>query len=169
MPHEWITRPDPEAGAGVNAELHLWPYRSLPKRGFVTFVGITLGLVTLPLLAVVGTPILWALLPFIAAAIGAIWYALMRSYKDGSVVEQLIISPGRLQLTRHNPRGPSQHWEADPYWVTLTVHDEDGPVPSYLTLKGAGREVEVGAFLPEAERIEIAGELSRILASLHRS
>jgi len=39
-------------------------------------------------------------------------------------------------------------------------------VPNYLTLKGEGREVELGAFLSEAERIalkdEVQGHISRL-------
>lgn len=181
MPHDWISRPDsrrrgggprpmppalrhaPPPDAEILAELHLWPYRSLPKRGFVTFIGITLGLVSLPLLAVLGSPVLWALLPFIGGAIGAIWWALMRSYRDGTVIEVLQLSPGKLRLTRYNPRGTKQYWEADPYWVRLSVDPESGPVPHYLTLHGGGREVEIGAFLPEEERIEIAEELQALL------
>ena len=35
-----------------------------------------------------------------------------------------------------------------------------GPVPNYLTLKAKGREVELGAFLSEEERITFGNELS---------
>jgi uncharacterized membrane protein len=36
-------------------------------------------------------------------------------------------------------------------------------VPQYLTLRGAGREVELGAFLTEAERVSLESELRRAL------
>ena len=45
MPHEW-TRPPSDTGP-VEAELQLWPYRSLPKRGFAGFVGGTAALIAL--------------------------------------------------------------------------------------------------------------------------
>jgi uncharacterized membrane protein len=48
--------------------------------------------------------------------------------------------------------------------VRLTVHKTGGPVPQYLTLKGNGREVELGAFLTEAERLTLADELNAALA-----
>ncbi|NBQ49967.1 MAG: DUF2244 domain-containing protein, partial [Marivivens sp.] len=60
MPYEWID-PLPVDDAPL-AELHLWPYRSLPKAGFVWFVGGTVALLSLPLLAVIGTAVLWGLL-----------------------------------------------------------------------------------------------------------
>jgi uncharacterized membrane protein len=40
-------------------------------------------------------------------------------------------------------------------------------VPNYLTLKGEGREVELGAFLSEAERIALREDLQDRLRLLH--
>ncbi|WPY95931.1 DUF2244 domain-containing protein [Limimaricola variabilis] len=166
MPHEW-TRPPSETGP-VEAELQLWPYRSLPKRGFAGFVGGTAALIALPLLMVLGTPVLWALLPFLAGAIAAIWWALARSYRDGEVIERLEIRPDRIRLTRRDRGRPERVWEADPYWVELRLHEGERPVPGYLTLRGAGREVELGAFLPEDERRALAEDLQRLLARIGR-
>jgi uncharacterized membrane protein len=39
-------------------------------------------------------------------------------------------------------------------------------VPQYLTLSGGGRVVELGAFLTEAERVALKGEIERLLVSL---
>jgi uncharacterized membrane protein len=39
-------------------------------------------------------------------------------------------------------------------------------VPNYVTLSGAGREVEIGAFLSEDERKALYGELSDRVAKL---
>ena len=155
MPYEWIKSDIP----GEPTELHLWPYRSLPKKGFVVFIGITAGLVLLPLLAVLGSPILWGLLPFILIALAAIWYFLQRSYKDGEILEELRIWPDRVTLIRHNPRSPTQEWEANPYWVQPVLHPKGGPVEQYLTLKGGPREVELGSFLTPEEREALADEL----------
>jgi uncharacterized membrane protein len=166
MPHEW-TRPPSDTGP-VEAELQLWPYRSLPKRGFAGFVGGTAALIALPLLMVLGTPVLWALLPFLLAAIAAIWWALARSYRDGEVIERLEIRPDRIRLTRRDRGRPERVWEADPYWVELRLHEGERPVPGYLTLRGAGREVELGAFLPEDERRALAEDLQRLLARIGR-
>lgn len=164
MPYEW-TRPDPAPGAPV-AELHAWPYRSLPRRGMVVFIGLTCCLVAMPLLAVIGSPVLWGLLPFLAIAIAGLWWAIERSYTDGTVLEELRLWPDRLCLTRHNPRAPRQDWEANPYWVRLHLHATGGPVEDYLTLKGNGREVELGAFLSPEERKSLHDELARALAEL---
>jgi len=161
MPYEWI-KPDDWPDAPM-AELHLWPYRSLPKKGFVLFIGLTVGMIALPLTAVIGSKILWALLPFLAAAVAGLWYALSRSYRDGSTLEILTLRRDRIALIRHNPRGPVQEWRANPYWTTVQMHPTGGPVPHYLTLKGDAREVEIGAFLSEAERIKLKDQLADAL------
>jgi len=163
MPYEWIT---PEAEDAPQAELHLWPYRSLPRRGFVTFMAATLVMVTMPLLASLGTPVLWGLLPFLAITIGGLWWALQRNHDDGLTIEELRLWSDRITLTRHNPRGPRQDWEANPHWVRLTDHEGGGPIPHYITLKGAGREVELGAFLSEEERVALHDDLRKRLGEL---
>ncbi|KGB81506.1 MAG: DUF2244 domain-containing protein [Confluentimicrobium sp.] len=176
MPYEWEKQMNGapeisgassyEAGAAPLAILHLWPYRSLPRRGFVAFIAITCALILMPLIAVVGSPVLWGLLPFVAGAVALTWFLLERSYKDGTLLEELRLWPDRIELTRHNPRGPRQEWSSNPYWVRLRLHPEGGPVENYLTLKGRGREVELGAFLTPGERTALRDELQRALAAL---
>ncbi|MFT4783202.1 MAG: putative membrane protein [Paracoccaceae bacterium] len=166
MPLEWEERPETVAPLSLPPSdkpvlrLSLWPHRSLPKKGFVFFIGITLGLICVPLLAVIGTVVLWALLPFLGVTVGGVWYALQRSYRDGEILEELTLWDDRLHLVRHNPRGPRQEWEANPHWVRIALHEQGGPVENYITLMGAGREVEIGAFLSPEERMEIYRDLS---------
>lgn len=172
MPYEWLIDPKqaPEqSGASFaettpSARLHLWPFRSLPKRGFVWVIGVTAALISLPLWPVIGTPILWGLLPFLLLAVWGLWFALQRSYRDGEVVEDLTIWPDRVTLVRHGPRGQRREWQANPHWVQVTLHETGGPVPNYLTLRGNGREVEIGAFLAEDERLRLQHELRSALA-----
>lgn len=161
MPYEWLPAPDE-----TQARLHLWPYRSLPRKGFVLFIGATCLLILVPMLAVLGSPVLWGILPFFALAIWGLWAALARSYRDGEIVEDLALSRDSLTLTRHGPRGRRQDWQANPYWVSVQLHPTGGPVPNYLTLKGNGREVELGAFLSEDERLALRDELQTRLLHL---
>lgn len=151
-------------------QLALWPYRSLSRRGFVWFIGITAGLICLPLLTLLGSKYLWVMLPFLASAVAAIWYFLERSYKDAMILETLTIWSDRIELSRQNPRGKPQHWQANPYWVSLKIQPNSGPtagpVENYITLRGNERTVEIGAFLSAAERIDLLAELQTVLARL---
>ena len=139
---------------------------STTQRGFVGFVGLTAALIAVPLFGTLGSPVLWALLPFLLGTIWAIWFALRKNGRDRDIVEELTLTPGRISLVRHGPKGQRQDWEANPYWVRAVLHETGGPVPNYLTLKGGGREVELGAFLSEDERIALRGELVAALAGL---
>jgi len=159
MPYEWLA---PENGT---RRLHLWPHRSLPRRGFVVFIGATAALISLPLLVVIGSPVLWGLLPFFAIALTGMYYALSRSYRDGEILEDLVLGPDRVTLTRHGPRGQRKDWDANPHWVRIERHERGGPVPHYLTLKGGPREVEIGRFLSEEERLRLEPELRQALAA----
>ena len=175
MPYEWLEdiqgAPD-QSGAPLHgsqrplAHLRLWPFRSLSRRGFVWFIGATAVLLAMPLIPLVGSPVLWGILPFLLLAIWAIWTALSRSYRDGEITEDLILWPDRITLTRQGPGLRRQSWEANPHWVTVMLHEKGGPVPQYLTLRGAGREVELGAFLSEDERRALRAEVRQRLADL---
>lgn len=161
MPYEWTNRAEPE-----QACLTLRPYRSLPPKGFVLFIGATALLLLLPLLMLVGTALLWGILPFIVLVVSGTWWAFRRNYHDATLTEVLTLSRDRIEVVRRAPDGSEQHWSANPYWVAVTLYPTKGPVPNYLTLKGQGREVELGVFLSEQERRTLADELHERLAAL---
>ncbi|MGR3572587.1 DUF2244 domain-containing protein [Brevirhabdus sp.] len=144
----------------------LWPNRSLTRRGFAGFLAATSVMIALPLFSVLGTNVLWALLPFLMLAVAGVWYAIERNYDDGRLTETLSLSRDAITLVRHNPRGKVQEWSANPYWTKLRLHEKQGPVLNYLTLEGHGRTVELGAFLSPEERSALHEELSRQLARL---
>lgn len=174
MPWEWDIDPKEAppsrgafcygAGDAPLAKLHAWPYRSLPKRGFVAVIGAAYLLLLVPVSAFVGTSALWWLLLPGLAAIWALWWFIQKSYRDGEIIEELSLWADHIRLERHGPHGQVQTWEANPHWVSLHLHKGDKPVVNYLTLKGNGREVELGAFLAENERPALHEALARALA-----
>ncbi|MEP3036514.1 MAG: DUF2244 domain-containing protein, partial [Pseudoruegeria sp.] len=163
MPIEWHINPDgaPEHSGALSyghasgvpyARVTLWPHQSLTPFGFVLFIGITAGLFLMPLLAVLGSPILWALLPFLLFTIMGVWYAIRRNQKDAQKTEVLTLWSDKITLHHTAGRTPTQTWEANPYWISTEIIPTGGPVPNYLILKGGPRTVELGAFLSEEER-----------------
>ncbi|MGY3436392.1 MULTISPECIES: DUF2244 domain-containing protein [unclassified Marinovum] len=158
MPYRWSHTPASEV-----AELRLWPHQSLPPKGYAAFLLASFTLATLPLYFLLGTVLLWALLPFVLLALGGVWYALDRNHRDGQLLEVLRVSPKEISLVRHNPRKPDQTWTCNAYWARPHLHRAGGPVPNYVTLSGGGREVEIGAFLSEDERKALYDDLTRHL------
>lgn len=167
MPYRWLTDPAPVSAPRARLrQLRLEPYQALGRTGFRWFIGATAALIALPLLAALATPVFWGLLPFIAGALAAIWFALRRSWRDRSLREELEIGPDKARLRRIGPGQRLQEWQANSYWVSVRLYPQGGPVPDYLTLKGEGREVELGAFLTPEERKALAGEIRLALAEL---
>lgn len=134
----------------------------MTPRGFALFIGITFGLLLLPLMPLLGTFLLWGLLPFLMLALWGIWRALNASRRRAQVLEILTLTDDTARLTRHNPRGDIQEWESNRHWARPALHVRGGPVPNYVTLRGSGREVEIGAFLSEDERKALYGELDAL-------
>ncbi|MCG6901965.1 MAG: DUF2244 domain-containing protein [Rhodobacter sp.] len=160
MPYKWHISHD------TDWRLALWPHRSLPPQGFVIFIAITASFLLIPLLAVLGSPVLWVLLPFLVGALWLVWYFLRRNTADGELREDLVLKDGQITLTRRNPRRPDQTWQADPYRVRVDLHASGGPVANYITLSGGAREVEIGAFLSPDERAVLFAELTDRLRAL---
>lgn len=162
MPYRWSDTPEgPEI-------LTLTAHRSLPPRGFAAVILITVAFLTLPLLSVLGTAVLWWMLPFLGAAVWALWAALRRSYKDGEVSEDITRAGDILTLIHRPARGDDLSWECNIYWVRAELHKEGGPVPNYVTLSGNGRQVELGRFLSEDERKDLFNEVQTYLSAASR-
>lgn len=156
MPYQWTTEPDASP-----QEMRLWPHQSLPPKGMAAFVLTTFTMILIPVVTLLGSPVLWGLLPFVLLAVWGMYYALQRNHHALKVVEVLTLDEKEAQLVRTEPSGKVREWDCNRYWTTITKYEKDGPVPHYVTLKGEGREVEIGAFLSEDERIALYEELQR--------
>lgn len=164
MPYTWL-----DQTPNGDVELRLWPHRSLSRHGFVWFIGLTSALIGVPLIGLIGKSVLWGVLPFLVAAIAAVWMALRKSERDRDILEVLTLARGRAHLARFGPNRRQQEWEANPYWIEVCLHATGGPVANYLTLRGGPREVEIGAFLTEDERKMLQQELSGRIARISRA
>ncbi len=165
MPYKWTHAPNKTP----QSELRLWPHNSLPPKGFAAFILGTYLMTTIPLYGLIGTAVFWGLLPFSLAALAGIWVALSRNARDRQITETLTITAEDMSLVRNNPDGRQQRWDCNPYWARVSLHEKGGPVPFYITLSGAGREVEIGAFLSEDERKTLFADLQDELARVGRA
>jgi uncharacterized membrane protein len=159
MPYRWTSTDQGQS-------LTLWAHNALAARGFVVFVGTTSALLAMPLIALIGSPVVWVLLPFLLGAIAAIWIALRSNNRARQLREEMLIGPQTVGLRRIGPTHQVTEWQANRYWVKPVLTAQGGPVPQYLTLRGGPREVELGAFLTEDERIRLYGELLRALGGV---
>ncbi len=156
MPYQWTSAPDE-----TPQQLRLWPHNSLPLPGLAAFVLATFAMILIPVITLLGSPVLWGLLPFALLAVWGIYHALQRNRRSREITEVLTLDKEEAHLVRTDPSGATQKWDCNRYWTTINKYEKDGPVPHYVTLKGMGREVEIGAFLSEEERVALYDELQR--------
>ena len=102
MPYEWSLS---DTSSDPVHTLDLWPHRSLPRRGFAGFILITSAMISIPLFPLLGTVVLWGVLPFLILSVAGIWLALEKSYRDGRLHEKLTIDAHEIHLTRTSPNG----------------------------------------------------------------
>ena len=140
----------------------IWPNRPLGRRGRRWALGVAACGLALPLLPVSGTPVFWGLMPFLLAALALLWLGFRRSDYDGRLVEEVSVWRDEIRVERREPGGRVRRWCADPFHVRVALHPE-GKVENYVTLRGGGRQIELGAFLSPEERVALAAELEAAL------
>lgn len=91
---------------------------------------------------------------FIAAVLRWVW-------RQGDRFEEIALDERSLEVRRSAQAEPA--FRAHPYWVRLQVHGGEGR--ERVLLGSHGRQVEVGAFLSDEERRDLARQLKDLLAS----
>jgi uncharacterized membrane protein len=146
-------------------EMTLWPNRSLSRAGAGWIIGLAAAGLAMPLIPLAGSAAAWGMLPFLAAALLLLYWAIRRNTLDGRLSEELRLWPDLITVVRREPSGGVRRWHANPFWVRLRLLDGER-VEKYLTLQGNGREIELGAFLSPGERETIYAALNSALARL---
>jgi uncharacterized membrane protein len=152
------TVPSPAAGPGAQ-QLLLRPRRALTAGQFaalfavlggaiavVAAVNFRLGNVFAPVFA-------FADVVFVAAVLRSVW-------RRGERCERIVVADRSLEV--HRGEGGPPVFRAHPLWVRLARERRWGEVRVWL--RSMGRQVEVGAFLAEAERLDLATRLEDLLA-----
>ena len=147
-------------------EIALWPHRSMTRSGFRWFMAALAAGLSVPLLAIGGTPAALGLAPFLLLALGLVWWAIRHNDRARARCgERVRLWADALAIEHCTPRGRMLRWSANPYWVTVEMRDTR-TMEKYLTLSGGGRVIELGAFLSPEERAALAGELRAALAAV---
>ncbi len=104
---------------------------------------------------------------FAVLELGIVAYCLARVRRASANGEIITLTPTALEVTRMGPAKTAQRFH--PYWLQMRLQPGRWHGwPSRLLLRSHGREVEIGAFLNEAERAEVAQRLSVLLAAAKR-
>jgi uncharacterized membrane protein len=150
------------AAAGLPCvTMWLKPNRTLSRRGLrrLIVVLVALALITAGLGAWQGNVFapLFALVESAAVAI-----ALSVAWRAGDRSERITLDASALEV-QALPGRRSMRFQS--YWVRVLLEPGDGR--QRLLLSSHGREMEIGAFLAEQERVELSKKLVVLLAELN--
>ena len=76
----------------------------MTPKGFVWFIGVTAGMLALPLLAVLGSAVVWVLLIFFLGTLAATWRAISANQKARSTREMLRLTETQVALDHSDHR-----------------------------------------------------------------
>ena len=149
--------------SGRAVSVLLLPHRSLSRAGLVIFlVAQSFAAGMLATLAAWQGNVLAPVFAMVELAVVA--YCLRRVWRVSGLGELITLTPAWLEITAAGGVEPVRF---HPYWVRVRLGTgRRRGWPSRLLLGSHGREVEVGAFLNEAERRLMAQRLAELLRPL---
>lgn len=157
----------PAVTQGDAVSMVILPHRSLSRAGLWLFVaaqgGVALGLA---LVAAWGGNVFAP--AFAALEVAFVAGCMLRVWRSSGAGEVIVLSPTRLEVARIGQAGPAAQFH--PYWARLVLRPGRWRgAPNRLVLRSHGREIEIGAFLSDAERSDLAARLTALLAQAARS
>ena len=146
-----------------NWQIVIRPNRSLTWRQ-TQLAFLILAAVCLTIAAAFALVGFWPVLPFAGAEIMAVGAGLYLCALDGRETEIVSVHGDKVEVEKSRPRR-SNRWEFQRAWAQIRllpprVHW----YPTRLVIRSHGREVQLGGFLNEDERQQLAGELRRAIA-----
>jgi Integral membrane protein len=107
----------------------------------------------------------WPVLPFAGLEIALLGWALRVSATRAEQEEVIVLQDGRVEVWQG--RGRRCRWVSDGYWTEVAlVPPTHRWYPSRLRLRSRGTEVELGEFLQDEERAELARRLKRLIGPM---
>ena len=134
--------------------LTIWPHRSCDRKTFLLILFIISFILIIPSFLFLSLSFAISILPFSLLSIFLFFFVGNKNFNDALLIEKLKIYPKKIILERKEPNNEIKKWHSNPYWTKVNIYN-NGPVESYLTLKGNGKEVELGSFLTPEERINL--------------
>lgn len=127
---------------------------------------ISLSLVSGGIAAAFGVAGFWPILPFAGLELGALWVALYVSAQRSLEVEVIRIAATTVDIEKGR-RALESNWRFERVWSEVVLKPPRHPwYPSRLIIRSRGRMVELGRFLGEEERQDLARRLHSLLGPM---
>lgn len=145
----------------------IWPYRSLPPRGFA-LVMMSLG--GLAFCIGLGFFLMgaWPVIGFLGLELLVVWVAFKMNYRAARRRQQLTATSQQLTIEDVSPAGDSRTTEVPTAWAQVELTPRDEPVMrarerQKVIVRSHGRATEIGGFLHPAETPKLAREVRRMI------
>lgn len=147
---------------GDAVSMVILPHRSLSRAGLWLFMAAqSVATAGFALLAALGGNVFAP--AFAIVELVLVGYCLNRVWRASETGEIVVLSPTRLEIARMDGRRPPARFH--PYWARVSLQPGAWRgAPSRLLVRSHGRELEIGAFLNDEERSDLAKRLVRLLA-----
>jgi uncharacterized membrane protein len=145
--------------------IHLYPHRSLSRRGFAILMGC---IVLVSFLAGIGFLMMgaWPVFGFFGLDVLLVWWALERNFRDGRARETITVSNSEVVLARHKPGKPDATQNFVRQWTRVELeNDVERDLIGRLFLVSRGMRTEIGSFLSPDDRKTLSSALNGLLAS----
>jgi uncharacterized membrane protein len=145
----------------------LAPHCSLTPRGAVLFFG-SVCVATFGVAGAATALGYWPVLPFAGAEMALLAWALKSSMDRRHEHERIHVSDTEVVI--EYSRGTPQRVEFPRHWSRVKIRRPKSPLHrSHLVIESHGRAYEVGKFLSEEERHQLAARLGRVIGGMNQS
>ncbi|MFO7304640.1 MAG: DUF2244 domain-containing protein [Gammaproteobacteria bacterium] len=157
----------PLDGRGMRV-LELRPHRSLTPAGARLFL-LSVAVATFAVAGLCTVHGFWPVLVFAILEVLAVHWALRASMRSGMVSETITITRDQVRI-EYREQGRHRSAVFPRHWARVTLHAPLAALhPSRLMLESHGRACEVGRFLTEEERRELAVRLKQLVGNMNET
>jgi uncharacterized membrane protein len=149
--------------AGEGGRLILSPYAPTSWQTSMVIFGVVAG----GILTVAGVCVLlgaWQVMPLSMLVVAAVGVGMLSGYRRTQIEEVVSIAGETVAVEKHQLR-VREHYEFQRGWAQVVLDEPLAPMPDLcrLFIRSHGKQVEIGAFLDDEERHELAARLRRLI------
>lgn len=145
----------------------LAPHRSLGRGGLVVTM-VLVGAVSFAAGLLFWSIGAWPVAGFLGLDVALIYLAFRLNARAARVIEEVSVSATEIHISRTAANGRSQSWRVNPFFARVLAERDEERGIERLTLSTREVSVDLGSFLPPAERTRFGRALSAAVAQARR-
>lgn len=112
----------------------------------------------------------WMTMPYAVLEVVALAWALQANRKRALLVQTILVSEAEIRVRKQDKSGTAQEWVFPTYWTRVRLRKSAiASHPAHLTFESGGKSCEIGEFLTEERRLDLAHELQGLVGGMGES